>query len=194
MPFTVHKDFICNKSLFFKTACSKDWKEAHERVVSLPETALAMFAAYLDWGYVGNVESGELFQRIFSDTDLAKEMDEHIEFYLLADFIQDTKLAVRIVVSLMSKLEQTKQHDSLPGVNLLKHVYDNTGIRSLLRRVLVDVAITKGERVSLVELLLGKPTGYVLEIAQKLLQERILTNYTDVRKRLAKHCEELNYD
>jgi hypothetical protein len=50
--FVVHEELICESSDFFRGAMSGEWKEAGDRVVSLPDDDPDVFALYLQAIYV----------------------------------------------------------------------------------------------------------------------------------------------
>lgn len=56
VSFHVHKATICQKSVFFDTACnSEHWREAKDKVVPLPLVEPALFKAYVHWLYTGKL-------------------------------------------------------------------------------------------------------------------------------------------
>ena len=52
--FTVYESLISSNSAFFANALGRDWKEARERVVPLPENEPEVFRLYLTYLYVGD--------------------------------------------------------------------------------------------------------------------------------------------
>ena len=51
IEFIVHKDLICERARFFKAALSKDWTEAHKRIIYAPLCRPEHFKIYLEWLY-----------------------------------------------------------------------------------------------------------------------------------------------
>jgi hypothetical protein len=51
--FFVHQSLIVARSEFFAKALRGDWKEAHQRKVSLPDDEAEVFRLYLQLLYVG---------------------------------------------------------------------------------------------------------------------------------------------
>jgi hypothetical protein len=52
--FIVYESLITSNSAFFASALGHDWKEAHERVVPLPENEPEVFRLYLTYLYVSD--------------------------------------------------------------------------------------------------------------------------------------------
>lgn len=146
--FMVHKDVVCNTSPIFRTACSKEWKEANERTVRLPEPTPSMFAAYLHYIYRGQIELSDRALSISGDTDVGKRTDAHIEIFLLADFLQDQTLGEGILKSFVTVMETAESTNSrcLPGRHTFKFIYDNASESSLLRKLVVDAFILRFSR------------------------------------------------
>lgn len=49
--FLIHESVIRSESPFFEAVLSRDWKEAKEKLVSLPQAAPDAFRIYVDWMY-----------------------------------------------------------------------------------------------------------------------------------------------
>ncbi|KAK4609409.1 hypothetical protein CLAFUW4_14611 [Fulvia fulva] len=54
--FKVHKTTHCDRSPYFKAACSTRWQEGREGVVRLPDHKLSTFAIYIHWSYTGELD------------------------------------------------------------------------------------------------------------------------------------------
>jgi hypothetical protein len=138
--FTVHKDTICAKSKFFKTACSERWSglqssEEKSKAIKLPETPARAFQAYVHWVYTSQVE-------VESAVAWAKHRD-HLKLYILPDVLDDYQLRNTVTKLLIhSLLDITTQ----PGPSTIYYVYECTPVGSPLRKVLVDRKIALASR------------------------------------------------
>lgn len=53
--FTVHESIITTSSEFTRTALTKEWKEAKDGILPLPEDDIAAFELYQQWLYTGRL-------------------------------------------------------------------------------------------------------------------------------------------
>ena len=86
--FTVPQRLLIDKSDFFKSACTKPWKEAEERTIRLPEMTVEHFGNYLHWIFKGAVpthEQGSANNEEYSDALLSC----YIDLYITADQLGD---------------------------------------------------------------------------------------------------------
>lgn len=58
--FTVHKDIICNHSIFFQTACSATWKEGQTGIVTLSHVEPYHFKIYVEHLYNESADLSDL--------------------------------------------------------------------------------------------------------------------------------------
>ncbi|KAK3061864.1 hypothetical protein LTS18_005290 [Coniosporium uncinatum] len=54
-PVSVFEDFICYHSKVFRNAFKGPWKEGEEKAVSVADTNLAVFGAFVAWLYTGEI-------------------------------------------------------------------------------------------------------------------------------------------
>lgn len=99
--FIVHRDMICKTSNFFKTAVAKDWKEANECEVHLPEQQPIAFQTYLESIYNPNVDVCAMAEAHIDDLLQLEEGSETLtsrqmyglsvlKLSVLGDYIRDT--------------------------------------------------------------------------------------------------------
>jgi hypothetical protein len=111
--FSVHKDIICAKSKFFKTAfmnTNGNWRETEEKLMPLPDVDPELFRTYVNWLYTGKI--------CWSPTPTATAQDHSnlIEAYILGDFLDDTefrKLVMQFMVAGMSVWEAQFEDDHI---------------------------------------------------------------------------------
>ncbi|KAF2659813.1 hypothetical protein K491DRAFT_755119 [Lophiostoma macrostomum CBS 122681] len=92
--FTVHESLIRKSSPFFEAALSRQWREATERLVKLPEADAQAFKLYVHWLYTGhpnifitgNPHSSDRTQLV---KDREIELTKLVQGYLLGDYPQD---------------------------------------------------------------------------------------------------------
>jgi hypothetical protein len=122
--FVVIKSIATRSSKFFQAAMSRDWKEALEKRVMLPETEVRVFEGYLQWLYTGDLT--------LSQNDLYEE----IELYILGDFLDDAKFRNSLLDSLMSGF-----HDEnfVPTALVVQLAWDKTPSDSWLRQAILEL-------------------------------------------------------
>ncbi|KAK3696781.1 hypothetical protein LTR37_017805 [Vermiconidia calcicola] len=64
IEFTVHQDLICDRSPFFKAACSRNWTEAKERRINLPDQNPKAIKIYFEWAYSQRQDLGDLARAV----------------------------------------------------------------------------------------------------------------------------------
>lgn len=74
------KSIAKRSSKFFQAAMSRDWKEAFEKRVMLPETEVNVFEGYLQWLYTGHITF---------TCSIDVEYSAMSTFYILSDFLDD---------------------------------------------------------------------------------------------------------
>ncbi|KAK4543404.1 hypothetical protein LTR36_005547 [Oleoguttula mirabilis] len=110
--FTIHESLICDRSDFFKAACSGEWKESQTRTVRLPpSTTPAHFQIYLDWLYSQRQQSlTELLEVLLqeegvSDADdvMALQVLEGLcELWMLGDYLLDVTFKDRAIGNIVA--------------------------------------------------------------------------------------------
>jgi hypothetical protein len=115
--FLVHKHTTVRRASFFKAALSRDWQEAREKRVSLPNCAPETFEGYLQYLYTNEVTvCGEESQHAC----------ELVKMWVLADFLGDYLFAQAVCHTLYTR----NPHITLDAVEL---IYELTSYNSALR-------------------------------------------------------------
>ena len=127
--FNVPEFFAVKSSQFMQTALGGDWKESHEKRVSLPKVRVSDFEAYLQWLYTGHVV---LLDRPY-DSGFAL-----LRLYLLGDFLVDDRFC-NAVMDFIIRESGTLLLAFLSEE--IDYVWNQTTPGSRMRRVLVDLII-----------------------------------------------------
>ncbi|KAI1959819.1 hypothetical protein LOZ58_004184 [Ophidiomyces ophidiicola] len=128
--FQAHKDLLCQKSPFFNGALMRDFKEAGENAISLPEDDPDTFERFLQWLYSGIYELSGLK----TDEEVDERYFQLAQLYTLADKLEVPRLKHDIINELfMMKTDPDKP----PQVDVIAYIYENTRERSPLRKLMV---------------------------------------------------------
>jgi len=186
--FILHQNAVCDKSKFFKAACSKQWLEGQERIVRLPEVDEVTFQAYFRWIYSGDVQEPTCTEQ--SDASAKRtEQESLIKLYLLGDTLDDVELRSKATSRLFTVM---RSHDTIPSVPNLNLIYESTMSGSPLRKMVVDVFVARVDR-GLFKMYAGSSpadfgkevTAAALEAAPKSTWEAMAENlpeYTGTKK------------
>ena len=176
---------ICDRSPFFKAACSKRWVEHGIRTVHLPGQLSKIFQAYLEWAYsqtkditnllVTDVPGPNSLQSLFQASDLCLDL---CRLWILADYLGDTACMNVVIANLFSiRSQRTWSFDCYGGMTG-ELVHDARGSNSKLRKWLVD-SISFDIRPSTLRTSLGSfPSDLVLEIFEAYANKKGATTLT----------------
>ena len=144
--FVIHDSVIISRSDFVRLAISKDWKEAKDRIIPLPDDDPDTFELYQKWLYAGHIYTANP-----DPEKTAKEYERLVKAYLLGEKLIDTVFKDVIIDCIISKLRSTGVFDP----RLTNLVYDNTPLNSALSRLWRDVYVWTGSADWLDESKLG---------------------------------------
>jgi hypothetical protein len=167
-PFSVHQEAICDKSKFFRAACSKRWVEGQERRVRLPEVKVEAFRHYCKWIYSGSIPTS----LCTPESELDGKVAEHallVSLYVLGDSLDDVQLRNLTTQELSTSLERS---DLLPSPSMYADVWSSTPSGSLFRKQLIDIVVA---RLSLDDLATS-----IAKYPLEFLQELVLAAMTEV--------------
>ncbi|KAK5134579.1 hypothetical protein LTR08_006365 [Meristemomyces frigidus] len=133
--FLVHEKTIMSRSKFVRLALDKEWKEAQERTIPLPDDEPAVFKLYQLWCYYTRVFSQDNSNAIYGTS--GTEFRLLVQAYNLGDKLLDTHFKDAVLDCIIDTLRSTSKFD----VRLTGLVYDNTTERSPLRRLWQDIYI-----------------------------------------------------
>lgn len=146
--FTIHENVISPLSEFVRLALTKDWKEAQQRAIPLPDDEAEVFELLQEWLYTRNIPSLHL-------NNGAKDSAEYkqlVHAYILGDKFGIIDFKDAIIDSIILKLRFTGRFDP----RLANFVYDNTVEQSPLRRLWQDIYVFAGNMSWLDEGRLGE--------------------------------------
>lgn len=115
-------------SAFFEAALGRNWKEAADRVVRLPEEDEAQFHIFVQWVYRGLYRRWQDGAR-FSVHDLA-------HLYTMGSRLQEHDFQDAVIDFILYKWETVRMK---PKNDTIHYVFQNTPSNDLLRRLLIDV-------------------------------------------------------
>jgi hypothetical protein len=177
--FTIHQDVICDKSKFFKAACSKRWIEGHEKLVRLPEVKPEVFQHYFNWIYSGVVHA----TRITPESDTVDGVAEHelfLNLYIHGDTLEDVQLRNLTTQRFCTSL---RSGGRLPNYNTCAKTWAATPPGSLFRKQIIDVIIARYCRddfAVFAENLAGKTSEFLQEFAIAALRKLPITTWDAV--------------
>ena len=148
--FNIHKDLICERSPFFKAACSKDWLEASEKVVKLSEQCSRAFKIYIEWAYSQTSDIAGLAQTLLRENvgksdnaDIRRSGWQGKSCYLcrvwyFADYLGDRHCQNRVAGTLIKEQRATKS--SLDG-GTVREIWEKTAPGSKLHKWALDTVL-----------------------------------------------------
>lgn len=129
--FIVHESIIRKHSPFFEAAMGRNWKEAKERLVLLPDHEPIAFRLYLQWIYTHRLAI------TFKDEP---PFDALIDGYILGDYLEDGDFRDAMTDAILEMVVD----EGLP-LSSIPRVYDNTSEKALLRCALIDLLVHHAE-------------------------------------------------
>jgi hypothetical protein len=146
--FTVHENLVCERSEFVRLALSKDWKEAKDRVITLPADLPEAFELYQRYLYTNKIHSQQV-----EEDDEDQEYVLLVRAYFLGQRFLDNRFHNAIITVIICKFLYSGSFD----LHLHDPIYENTGPDSPLRKLLQDIYVWAGDATWLDEETLGEP-------------------------------------
>lgn len=147
---------ICDKSKFFRAACSERWKEGQEKVIRLPEVQSEVFQRYVDWAYC---------DALTQEATASQEVNMSVELYLLGDLLDNVKLRNATVKAILQHLGKDRLH---PGPRNAQLVWEKTLPTSPIRRLMIDAIVLRSSHKCFEEKIEEWPVDMVRRVAVKL--------------------------
>jgi hypothetical protein len=129
--FTVLHSIATKSSKFMQTTFDGDWRESHEKRVSLPEIKVCDFEVYLEWLYTGHVVNLDDYMSLGPAL---------IRLYVLGDFLSDDQFSNAVMDALIRESQRWTPRLAFATVDV-DFAWDKTMPGSGLRNVLVDLII-----------------------------------------------------
>jgi hypothetical protein len=163
--FTIHENLVTARSEFVRVALSRDWKEARERVIELPDDLPDAFETYQRSLYTDITRP---FNALGSKED-SQEYKLLVRAYILGERFMDDKFQNDVVNAIIDKLVHSGSFDP----SLTDMVYDNTPLGSPLRQLLLDIYAWAGNAKWLNEEKLDDPVNATFAVELNKLQMNI---------------------
>ena len=180
-------------SKFFQAALEHDWKKAHEKRVSLPETRVEAFEGYLQWLYTGQITftSPDPKPDPQPDTDLHWFI-QSVYLFALGDYLDDLKFRQAVLDYIATKFLEKK---SPPGPGIIRLAWDSTPPDSLLRQLFLDLWSCFTFDYSITHILgLSNKPEYDKEFVKQHFERLVSANELGRKKRTKKTEERLIAD
>jgi hypothetical protein len=172
-PFQIHQDAICDKSKFFKAACSKRWVEGQEKLVRLPEAHVDVFQAYSNWIYSGTIDAIGLTQEGEVKGKRSKR-SMFFSLYKLGDMLDDIQLRRAATCGFFKFLATGGM---LPDPNGIAVIWSSTPPGSLFRKLVVDLVVGRIDRDNFVENMPRFPLEFIQEVTAAALRKTRLLKF-----------------
>jgi hypothetical protein len=186
VPFTLHQIKVCAKSKLFQRK-SREWLELEKKIVRLPDLGPNVFKEY--WNLISKRDTGgptctETSQQSEKDTENALLID----LYLLGLTFEDVGICNKAVEKLYAALQN---QDSPPSPSIATLAYESTNPGSLLRKMMVDVAVGRrpSGRRDIAQIIAGYPSEMVQDIAMAALHKKNLVKWENLKKRIPSYME-----
>ncbi|KAJ4313386.1 hypothetical protein N0V94_006970 [Neodidymelliopsis sp. IMI 364377] len=141
--FVTNGDLLTTRSLFFKKALFGEWKEAHDRMVKLPDNDAGVFALYMHFVHTNELAVGT--NRVPQDADVGYEQFALMQIYVLAEQLQDIKTKNAVLKAILHGTNKKREHDGCryyPGEEAINILYKGTPPGSPARKLLVDMYVS----------------------------------------------------
>jgi hypothetical protein len=137
--FDVHIAVVTARSDFFKNALSREWKEAAEKVVKLPDDDPEVFAIYVHHLYTGEL-AVKPEEQYYAADNYVKTYQDFAHLYVFAEKVQgiETKNAVIRAMLDAGRIVLPKRTSICPGSSIISVIYKGTPAECPARRLLVD--------------------------------------------------------
>lgn len=153
--FLAHDSLLAGCSPFFVAACTGGFREAHERVIRLPDVEPTDFENFLLWLYTQSL--GHL-----AHADIDRHYDALFRLYFLAETLQ-VRILKNDIVDTTIALELASAF--VPCADQVRRVFEQTPRGNPLRRLLVDMHAWDVESKFLLENEERFAKDFVLELA-----------------------------
>ena len=186
VAFVVHQDLICNRSSFFKAACSKTWMDAREKTVSLPDHLPTTFKLYLEWAYSQTSDNAGLARAVAKANEtnesnfLKKEAKrnrcichELCLLWCLADYLGDQACKNEVIDNLLRAYGPREVEAAGISSETVVLVYQRTQPHSSVRKWLIDATSPSLTNSTLHAMNDSIPAAFFLELLKIIVDRPI---------------------
>lgn len=173
--FLVYKKVVCDTSDFFRAACEKPWKEAADKIISLPEVGTVEFLIYLGWLHTGKIDAREEpdskpYNKLELAENIRKTYNPLIKAYAFGDMVQDLSFRNAIADVARNILEYP---GVLPDTHQLEALYSRLPRPTKMSRLFVDAWVTGDySKAPFTDFIPYFPPAFVAEVADVCVAER----------------------
>lgn len=141
VSFAVHETLARQESAFVEAVFRSGWKEAEERVIYLPEHESEHFQIFVNFIYARHIFSSDPDEDQSSGQhEDDKEWERLAQAYALGAYLQAADFKDAIIDAIIDKVCSS----SILGLqNMHQIIYPNSPIGSGVRRLLVDIAVSR---------------------------------------------------
>lgn len=164
--FTIHESVIKPRSEFVRLALRGEWKEANDRVITLPDDEPDVFSIYQEWLYSGLIHTRGSEKGLENDP----EHELLVKAFVLGEKIIDPEFKDCVLDAIIEKLRE----DKCINLYLTKLVFDNTPSASPLRRLWMDTYYYFGTPQWIDSNVLGNTVSseFLIEFSHYQMQKR----------------------
>lgn len=133
--FVIHEATLRHQSTFFQSACSKRWKESHDRVIRLPDADADAFEVYAHGAYSGTLEMSVMPEP--PTTVVGPSYLNLGKVWILASYVGNNTICNLVVDRLLQKAQLP--YNGMVNSSTLQYIFENTSQDSQMQRLLVDI-------------------------------------------------------
>lgn len=170
--FHIHEDAICDRSSFFANAMKPEWASLrpNPRVIDLPEDDATAFALYQQ--YIYSRQLPILPDDLDEDSAQTEGYHTLAYAYVLGERLMDTAFKNAIASAYVLYARGTPPGKrAYPSNEEIRILYDGTGEKSPIRKLLIDIWCCRGKHEWL-DLDADLPKEFLVEVTRALLRAR----------------------
>lgn len=134
--FSVHKDFLCEVSVYFRAALTGDFEEAEKEEIFLAEQDDDVFEIFVDWLYTKTMKTDSVTIK----KGKCVEWETAVKIYVFGQYIQCARLCNDLLDTIWGILLQYRNY-TVPDDYIIRLIYAETpqecGFRKLIASLFV---------------------------------------------------------
>ena len=170
--FHIHEDAICDRSSFFSTAMKPEWASLrpNPRLIDLPDDDAAAFALYQQ--YIYSRQLPILPDDLEEDSAQTEGYHTLAYAYVLGERLMDTEFKNSVASAYVLYARGTAPGKrAYPSNEEIRILYEGTGEKSPIRRLLVDIWCCRGKH-EWMDQDSDLPKDFLVEVTRALLRAR----------------------